>query len=50
MQHGNRLLEVDDVNLVSDAEEKRRHFRIPAAGVMTKVNAGLKQLAHGKAR
>ena len=42
IEHGNRLLEVDNMNLVANAEDKRRHFRIPAAGVMTEVNAGLK--------
>ena len=35
------LLQIDDVNLVTDPEEERRHARVPAAGVVTKVNAGL---------
>src|SRR3546814_9668758 len=48
MQHRHGLLEIDDVNAVPDAEEVRRDLRVPAAGVVTEVDAGLEELAHGE--
>ena len=39
---------IDDVNGVARPEEERSHLRIPAAGVVTKVNAGFQQLTHGE--
>jgi hypothetical protein len=38
------------VNLVADPEEERRHAGGPAAGVVTKMNAGLKQAAQRNVR
>ena len=44
--HGQALLKVNDVDLVALAENVRCHFRVPVAGLMTKVHASLKHLAH----
>jgi hypothetical protein len=41
-QSPNRLFDVDDVDTVTLAVDVRRHFRVPPAGVMTKVHAGIK--------
>ena len=46
IEQRHRLLEVDDVDAVADAEQERRHLGIPAAGVVTKVHASFQQLAH----
>src|SRR5882724_4843794 len=48
MQHRHRLCEVDDVNVVASTEDVIRHLRIPSVGLVTKVNASLKQLTHRK--
>ena len=48
VEHRHGLLQVDDVDLVAGAVEERRHARVPAAGVVAKVNAGFEQLAHGE--
>jgi small subunit ribosomal protein S2 len=48
VQHGDALLEVDDVNAVAHAENIRLHLRIPTTGVVTEVNAGFQKLAHGE--
>ena len=45
--HGQALLKIDDVDFVSLAEDIRCHLRVPIAGLMTKVHASLKHLAHG---
>ena len=45
-EHLDRLLEVDDVDAVAGAEDVRFHLRIPAAGLVAEVNAGLEQLLH----
>ena len=42
-----RLLQVDDVNLVAHAVEIRRHARVPATRVVTKMHARFEQLAQG---
>ena len=44
-----RSLEIDDMNLVTFAEDVRRHFRVPVAGLMSEMNARFQHLAHGKA-
>src|SRR3979411_1439089 len=44
------LGEIDDVDVVAGAENELCHFRIPAVGLVAKVNAGFKQLAHRKIR
>jgi hypothetical protein len=48
MQHRHGLREVDDMDVVAAPENERRHFRIPAVGLVTKVNASFEQLAHGE--
>ena len=48
VEHRHRLGEVDDVDVVAGAEDVLRHLRIPAVGLVTKVSASLKQLAHRK--
>ena len=48
MQERHGLLEVDDVDVVADAEEIRLHLRVPAAGVMAEMHAGFEKLAHGE--
>jgi hypothetical protein len=44
------LGEVDDVDVVAGAVDERRHLRVPAVGLMTKMHASLKQLAHRNIR
>ncbi len=39
--HRQALLEVDDVDSVSLAEDERSHLRVPVAGLVTKVHASL---------
>jgi hypothetical protein len=46
VQHRLGLLEVDDMDPVSDAEEVGRHLGVPSAGVVAEMNAGFEQLAH----
>src|SRR5829696_5435892 len=48
VEHRHRLGEVDDVDVVAGAEDVLRHLRVPAVGLVTKVSASLKQLAHRK--
>jgi hypothetical protein len=43
---GCRLFEVDDVNLVSLAENERLHLRVPEASLMSKVNTRFQHLSH----
>ena len=45
-RHG--LLQIDDVHAVADAEQVRRHARVPAAGVVAEMHAGFEKLAQGK--
>src|SRR5215471_9084185 len=47
VQHRHRLREIDDVNIVAGTEDELAHLRVPAVGLMTKMNTSLKQLAHG---
>jgi hypothetical protein len=42
-----RLLEVDDVDAVALGEDEALHLRVPTAGLVSKVDAAVKQLAHG---
>src|SRR5579875_3758306 len=46
-EHLHRLLEVDDVDAVARAEDVRLHLRVPAAGLVPEVHAGLEQVLHG---
>ena len=41
------LLQVDDVDAVALGEDVLRHLRVPAAGLMTKVDASFEELLHG---
>src|SRR5918911_5474061 len=44
---GQRLLQVDDVDAVALGEDVALHLRIPTAGLVTKMHAGVEQLLHG---
>src|SRR5205085_3905372 len=44
---GQRLLQVDDVDAVALGEDVAFHLRIPAAGLVTEMHAGVEQLLHG---
>src|SRR5690554_961118 len=45
--HGrNSLLKVDDVNLVTGAEDVLRHFWVPVTSLVTKVSTCLEQVTH----
>src|SRR5690554_7425631 len=45
--HGrNSLLKVDDMNLVTGAEDILRHFRVPVAGLVTEVSTCFQQVTH----
>jgi hypothetical protein len=41
------FLKINNVDFVSVPENERRHFRIPKACLVAKVNTGLKHLPHG---
>jgi hypothetical protein len=41
-----RLLQVDDVDLVAVAEDVRRHLRIPVPGLMSEMDPGFQHLTH----
>jgi hypothetical protein len=42
-----RLLEVDDVDAITLAEDVLRHLRVPALGLVAEVDPGLEELLHG---
>ena len=44
------LLQVDDVDAAALGEDESLHLRVPAARLMTEMDSGLEQLAHGDAR
>src|SRR6516164_4368793 len=46
VEHADRLLEVNDVDTITRAEDIWLHLRIPAAGLVPEVNSCLKQLFH----
>ena len=48
MQHGHRLGEIYDVDVVAGSENVFRHLRIPAMGLMAEMDTSLQQLAHGE--
>src|SRR5690606_32974552 len=48
MEQRNGLREVDDVDIVTIAEEELLHLRVPAVGLVTKVNTSFQQLTHRK--
>ena len=41
------LLQVNDVDAVAVSEDEALHLRIPAAGLVAKVDTGIEKLAHG---
>ena len=47
LRHRQALFKVDDVDFVTCAEDVGCHLRVPVTGLMTKVHASLKHLAHG---
>jgi len=44
---GQRLLQVDDVDAVALGEDVTLHLRVPAAGLVPEMHAGIEQLLHG---
>jgi hypothetical protein len=46
-RHGDRLLQVDDVDAVAGAKDVRLHLRVPTLRLMAEVNSGLEELPHG---
>ena len=46
LKGGHGPFEIDDVNLVSGAENERGHFRIPVPGAMAEVDARGQHVAH----
>ncbi len=45
-EHLHRLLQIDNVDTVAGAENVLLHLRVPAAGLMAKMNSGLQELLH----
>ena len=41
------LIQVDDVDAVAVGEDEPLHLGVPAAGLVSEVDAGLQHLAHG---
>ncbi len=50
LQGRNGLAQVENVDVVADAEDVTFHLRVPAVLLVAKVNTCLEQLAHGKFR
>ncbi len=48
VEHRRRLLQVDDVDLVADAVQIRRHARVPAPRVVAEVDARFEELAQAE--
>ena len=48
MEHRHRLLQIENMDTVADAKNIGTHFRVPAARLMSEMNAGFQQLAHGE--
>jgi hypothetical protein len=44
------LLQVDDVDSVPLGEDELAHLRVPAAGLVAEMDAGLQQLFHANGR
>ena len=47
MQQGHGLGEVDDVDVVADAENIGSHLRVPAMRLVAEMSAGFEEAAHG---
>src|SRR5688572_3884726 len=43
-----RLLEIDDMNLVAMAEDERRHLGIPVPGLVAEMDATLQHFTHAR--
>ena len=50
MEQRHRLGEVDDVDVVADAEDVLVHLRVPAMRLVAEMRAGLEQATHGNVR
>jgi hypothetical protein len=50
MQQRHRLSKINDVNAIARSVDVTLHIRIPAMGLVAKMDASLEQLAHGKIR
>jgi hypothetical protein len=48
VEHRDRLGEVDDVDVVSRAEDVRRHLGIPAVALVAEMGASFEELTHGE--
>ena len=48
IQHGHRLLQIDDMDAVAGPKQVGGHFRVPTPGVMSEMDASLQELAHSK--
>ena len=48
MQQGNGLLQIDNVNAVSHAEQIGAHLRVPAPRLVPEMHAGFEKLAHAE--
>ena len=46
-RHRQAFFEIDDVDFVTFTEDEGCHLRVPVTGLMTKMHASLKHLAHG---
>ncbi|RMO66854.1 hypothetical protein ALQ39_100841 [Pseudomonas amygdali pv. eriobotryae] len=46
VEHRQGFFKVDDVNLVTRAENVLTHFRVPVTGLVTEVHTGLQHIAH----
>src|SRR6185503_6816573 len=47
LERGQRLLEIDDVDLVAMAVDVRGHLGVPEAGLVSEMDAGFQHFAHG---
>ncbi len=47
-KHRNGLSQIDDVDVVTIAENVRLHLRVPAMGLVAEVNTSFQKLAHRK--
>src|SRR3546814_15398493 len=46
VEHRQGFFKVDDVDLVTRAENVLTHFRVPVTGLVTEVHTGLQHIAH----
>ena len=48
VKQGHGLLEIDDVNAITRAEQVGAHLRVPTPGLVPEMHAGFEKLAHGE--